>query len=642
MSSSSHIPNRGRSGGIDYYNGRYVWLAIGFTVAFLCLIARLWDLQVLHGDEYYRASTENIIRDIDLPAPRGRILDRHGKVLAENRPSFDVYVVPHIFRSHDTKQTLGLLKRYLHLSDAEVEHIRHRAKSNVGQVLVRTDATRAEVAALETDKIRMPGVEVRPTSHRNYPLNHVGAHAIGFLGEVTSKELNRLGPYGYQAGDYIGRMGLEREYEEVLRGSPGVDRQVVDARGIPQDEAQTRFLIGDYQKIKPVPGRDLVTTLDADLMETIDQAMRDYPSGGVVALDPRDGSVLALVSKPSINPNSWTGRLSALEKMRIDNDPFKPMIDKTVNAYFPGSVYKVVGAAAALEEGLMTPEDTVTCNGGYNFGGRRFRCWKYWGGHGPLNVSEALQHSCDVYFYHVADELGIDTLAKYAYRYGFGERTGIGINNESAGRVPTKEWYRKRGPNGYQYGFALNTVIGQGDTLVTPLQLALAYGSIANGGKLFYPKLVDQIRSASGQTLFEYPSKVRRHLGFSKETIETIREGLWKVVNEDGGTAYTHRLDNIEVSGKTGTAQVHSIGAVHVANRNQKYMLRDHAWFASYAPSKHPEIVVVVFLQHGGHGGSNAGPVAMKTIKKYFELKQKAAAKKAAASSSPAHAGSED
>jgi penicillin-binding protein 2 len=618
MAGSSHIPKRRQGGGIDNYRGRYIWLIAGFAFAFLCIIARLWYLQIIRGDEFYRSSSENIIRDIELRAPRGRILDRNGRVLAENRPSFDIYVLPHIFRKHDTDTTLDLLQRYLHLSEGEVERIAQRAKANASEVLVRRDATRAQVAALETDKMRLPGVEVRANSHRHYPLNHVGAHAIGFLAEAGQSELERLEAYGYSPGDYIGRMGLERAFEEVLRGSPGIDRQVVDAHGIPQGEAQTRFLIGDYKEVKPVPGRDLVTTLDADLMESIDQAMRKYPSGAVVAMDPRDGSVLALYSKPSINPNSWTGRLSSLEKMRTDNDPFKPMLDKTVSAYFPGSIYKTVSSAAALEEGLMSTDSEVTCYGAYKFGGRRFRCWK-WGGHGHVDVVEALKGSCDVYYYQVADQLGIDTLAEYGYEFGFGEKTGLPINYESAGRVPTKEWHRKHSPEGFQYGFALNTVIGQGDTLVTPLQAAVSYAAIANGGKLYYPKLVRDIRSAGGDTLFEFASKVRRRLDIEDETLETIKRGLDAVVQEDGGTAYSKRLDNVKVAGKTGTAQVHSIGAVRVANRDKEFQLRDHAWFASYAPSDNPEIVVVVFLEHAGHGGSEAAPVAMKVLEEYFD-----------------------
>jgi penicillin-binding protein 2 len=624
MSSSSNIPKRRRGGGIEEYRGRYLWLILGVAIVFFFLIARLWYLQIIRGDEYYRASSENIIRDIDLRAPRGRIMDRSGRILAENRPSFDIYVLPHIYRNHDTEQTLQLLQRYLHLSDQEVERIASRAKANASQVLIRRDATRAEVAAIETDKTRLAGVEVRAKSHRHYPLNHVGAHAVGFLAEASQAELEKLEPYGYRPGDYIGRMGLERAFEEILSGSPGIDRQVVDAHGIPQGEAQTRFLIGDYKKIKPVPGRDLVTTLDADLMEAVDQAMRDYPSGAVVALDPRDGAVRALYSKPGINPNSWTGRLSSLEKMRTDNDPFKPMLDKTVSSYFPGSIYKIVASAAALEEGLMSRESEVTCHGSYKFGGRRFRCWK-WGGHGPVDVVDALQHSCDVYYYHVAEQLGIDTLSRYAYEYGFGEKSGLPINFESAGRVPTKEWHRKNSPDGYQYGFALNTVLGQGDTLVSPLQAAIAYAAVANGGTLFYPKIVDEIRSTTDDTLFKFSAKERRRLDVSDETLAIIRRGLYEVVQEDGGTAHSHRLDDVEVSGKTGTAQVHAIGKVRVANRDKAFQLRDHAWYAAYAPSDDPELVVIVFLEHAGSGGAEAAPVGMKIIEKYFDKKKELA-----------------
>jgi penicillin-binding protein 2 len=641
MSGSSNIPQRRRGGGIDEYRGRYVWFVLAFSLAFFLLAARLWYLQIIRGDDYHRASSQNIIRDIDLRAPRGRIMDRQGRVLAENRPSFDIFVLPHIFRNHDTEKTLELLQRYLHLSDQEVERIASRAKAKASQVLVRRDATRAEVAAIETDKTRLPGVEVRANSHRHYPLNHVGAHAVGFLAEASERELESLGAYGYRAGDYLGRMGLERAFEEILSGSPGIDRQVVDAHGIPQGEAQTRFLIGDYQTVAPVPGRDLVTTIDADLMEAVDQAMRDYPSGAVVALDPRDGSVRALYSKPSINPNSWTGRLSSLEKMRTDNDPFKPMLDKTVNAYFPGSIYKIVASAAALEEGLMTRESDVTCHGSYKFGGRRFRCWK-WGGHGPVDVVDALQHSCDVYFYHVAEQLGIDTLAKYAYEFGFGEKSGLPINYESAGRVPTKEWHRKNSPDGYQYGFALNTVLGQGDTLVSPLQAATAYAAVANGGTLYYPRIVDEIRSATDETLFKFSSKERRRLDVSSETLEIIQRGLYEVVEEDGGTAHSSRLKDVEVSGKTGTAQVHAIGKVRVANRDKVFQLRDHAWFAAYAPSDSPELVVIVFLEHAGSGGAEAAPVGMKIIEKYFDKKEEIALKQLPAGHPPADSAPEE
>lgn len=620
---------------------RYLWLVVLFMLAFLCVSARFWYLQVIHGDEYWRASSNNIIRDIDLRAPRGKIIDRQGKVMAENRPSFDVFVLPHIFKKYDTDRTLELLQRYLHLSDSEVQKIRKRVRSNVAQVAVRRDVTRRAVAALQADKLRLPGVEVRVIPHRVYPYNKIGSHALGYMAEVSSKELLRLSPYGYTRGDYIGRMGLERSFEEVLRGSPGIDRQVVDVRGIPQGEAETEFLIGDYRKISPVPGRDVVTTLDAELMETIDQAVREYPSGAVVALDPRDGSILALYSKPGINPNSWTGRLSSMEKRRVDNNPFNPMLDKSVSAYFPGSVYKIVGAAAALEEGLEEADDEISCYGGYMLGGRRFRCWKR-GGHGPLDVRGALQHSCDVYFYSIADKLGTDVLADYAYRYGFGEKTGISLNSESAGRVPTKEWHRTNSPNGYQHGFALNSVLGQGNTMATPLQVALAYGAIANGGDLYYPRIVSEIRNARGDTLFEYPAKIRRPLGFEKTTLTAIQQGLESVVNEKGGTAYSHRLEGIDAAGKSGTAQVHAIGSVRVANRDKAFQLRDHAWFVAYAPIKNPEIVVAVFLQHAGSGSGEASPVAFEVIKAYFDRKKRRAAAQSPGAQVPRFDGDSD
>lgn len=614
--------------------GRYLWLVALFMFAFLSITARFWYLQVMRGDEYWRASSNNIIRDIDLRAPRGKIIDRQGQVMAENRPSFDVFVVPHIFNKHDTKQTLELLQRYLHLSDPEVNKIQNRVQSKVAQVPVRRDVTRRAVASLEADKLRLPGVEVRVVPHRVYPYNQVGAHALGYMAEVSPEDLQRLSPYGYTRGDYIGRMGLERSFEEVLRGSPGIDRRVVDVRGIPQGEAETQFLIGDYRKITPVPGRDVVTTLDAELMETIDQAVRDYPSGAVVALDPRDGSVLALYSKPGINPNSWTGRLSSMEKRRVDNSPFTPMLDKTVNAYFPGSVYKIVGAAAALEEGVEGVHDEITCHGGYMLGGRRFRCWKR-GGHGSLDVAGALQHSCDVYFYSIADRLGSDVLAEYAYRFGFGEETGVSLNSESPGRVPTKEWHRTNSPHGYQHGFALNNVLGQGNTMSTPLQVALAFGAIANGGDLYYPRIVSEIRNSEGDTLFEYPPKIRRPLGLKDSTLEAIQDGLYKVINEKGGTAFAQKHDDLEISGKSGTAQVHAIGTVRVANRDKAFQLRDHAWFVAYAPSKDPEIVVAVFLQHAGGGSSEAAPVAVEVIKAYFDEKERTAASQSSAAQPP-------
>ncbi len=597
----------------------YLVMLVLVALAFCVLLGRLWYIQVIQGDQYFRASTENIIRNVETRPPRGRIFDRNMNVLAENRPSFDVYLIPHLYEKTPEGQrpTLKILQRYLSFSDEEYEQIEDEIARNVGEVLVARDVTRFQVAQIETDRMRLPGISVRAMSHRHYPLNSVGAHLVGFVGEVRPNELSELEPLGYRPGDYIGRMGVEQAFEAVLRGSPGIERSVVDARGIPQGEAETRFLIGEYQKVSPVPGRDIVLTIDAELELAMEKALRDYPAGSAVAVDPRDGSILGMYSKPGFNPNSWSGRLSGQEKLRNDNDPFKPMLDKSVSAYFPGSTFKVAGAAAALELGVMDRDDEVTCRGSYRFGGRRFRCWKR-GGHGKMNVVEALQQSCDVYFYKVAEEVGIDAIAKFAYAFGFGESTGFPINNESVGRVPTKEWHRKNSPGGFQHGFALNTVLGQGDTLVTPLQTALTYAAIGNGGDIYYPRIVDRVVRADGTTLFEFEPRRRKKIQISDETMKAVQDGLVAAVAEDGGTAYDDQIESTTVAGKTGTAQVHKIGKIRVANRDKAIHLRDHAWFAAYAPVEEPVIALAVLLEHGGHGGSDGAPTAMKILDHYF------------------------
>lgn len=586
--------------------------------AFVFLVGRLWYLQVLNGERYYRASTENIVRTIDLDPPRGRVFDREGAVLATNRTSYTVEIAPHILRNHDVDSTLSRLRRHLNLTAERVADLEEEVNREDRPIVVRRDIPRVQVAALETDKMRLPGVEVRVDSKRHYPLNSVFAHTVGFMGEVGDEEYDRLRKYGYNAGDFVGRMGLERAFEPILRGSPGRERQVVDASGIPQGEAEHKMFLGSRGRIAPIPGRDVVTTLDARLQLLVDEAMSAYPSGAAVAVEPETGEVLAMYSKPVFNPNSWSGKLSAHEKMRSDNDPFKPMLDKSVKPYFPGSIYKIVGAFGALDRGVFAPGEEKECPGYYGFGGRRFRCWK-WGGHGDVDMREALQESCDVYFYKVASELGLDQIAEYAHRFGFGEPTGIPHNRESFGRVPTRQWHREHSPNGYQQGFALNSILGQGNVMVTPIQAAMAYAAIANGGRIYYPKIVREIRNGRGDVLFEFPSKVRKEIGIEDDDLEVIRDGLWRVVNEEDGTAYRTKIEGLDVSGKTGTAQVHSIGKVRIPNRDKTFRLRDHAWFASYAPSDDPEIALVVFLEHAGHGGRQAAPVATEILEEYFD-----------------------
>lgn len=611
--SVAELPNRGSQGELRGYEKRYFFLLLFCMFAFFLLTLRLWHLQIMEGEKYHEASTRNIIRTVDVKPARGNIYDRNGVVLAENRASFDVYLVPVIFLRHATDEVYELLARYLGLSTEDIRRIRERAEAYVGDVLVRRDVSRAEVARLEEDQMRLPGIEVRPGAQRHYPLHHVGAHVLGHVAEVGPSELSSLEEFGYRRGDMIGRMGLERTFEALLHGSPGMDHRVVDARGNRVVDDQATFLIGEYQKIHAVAGRDLRTTLDSDLMVIIDEAVRDYPAAGVVAVDPRDGSIRAMYSKPHFNPNAWSGRLSAMEKARSDNDPFNPMLDKTLNAYFPGSVYKIVGTMGGLSDGY---DDETTCRGYHVFGGRRYRCWKD-AGHGRMSVAESLAQSCDIYYYQLGEAMGIDRLGEFARRFGFGERTGIMLPREQVGRVPTREWYLNYHPDGYTRGADISNSIGQGDTMVTPLQVAMAYAAIANGGTLFYPRLVEDIRAASGELVFEYQPRVRKRVEMEPEVLSIVREGLLATVHSEDGTASSFRLRHTRVAGKTGTAQVARIAAVRRSNEERLLFQRHHGWFAGYAPYEDPELVIAVFLEHGGGGGDAAG-VAMEVLDRYL------------------------
>ena len=611
------MARRGNRRDIREYDRRFALFLLVSTLIFGALGLQLWKLQIVDGEKYYRASTENIVRHVEVKAPRGEILDRHGVALVRNRPAYDVYVEPTIFLSHADDEVYRRLQEYLHLSDRQLEQVQSQLSPGGAEVAVRRNVARPDVARLEEDLMRLPGVEVRTNLERYYPLHHVGAHALGYVGEVSSQQLGGLRPLGYRRGDRIGQMGLEKAYEGVLHGSPGLQRRVVDALGNPRGEAETQFLIGEYQHVQPVPGRDLVTTLDADLMVMIDEAIEDYAAGAAVAVDPNDGSVLAMYSKPHFNPNAWSGRLTAMEKMRSDNNPFRPMIDKTINGYFPGSVYKIVGSVAGLSEGMNQPHDQSFCRGHFNFGGHRFRCWRDHG-HGRVDAYTAMAQSCDVYFYEIGDELGMETLADYAHRFGFGELTGIDLPQERPGRVPSRAWHEENSPEGYQRGFDINTVIGQGDTLVTPLQMAMAYAAIANGGELYYPRLVAEIRSRRGQTLFEFEPTLRKRLEIDEEHLQVLRESLRQVVHGPRGTARGSALEHAEVAGKTGTAQVAQIGVVRIPHAQRELHLRNHAWFVAYAPYDDPEIAIAVFLEHGGGGGGDAAPVAMEILDRYL------------------------
>jgi penicillin-binding protein 2 len=585
--------------------------------AFVLLAGRLYQLQVMSGDYYLRKSADNFVKELELPATRGQIRDKKGRILVDNRPAYDVYITPRFFNT----DAFTKLRKLLQLDDVEATALEVKVSQKRGldrfrQMLVFEDITRDQLALLESEENYLPGVAVQAVAHRNYPHGKLASHELGYMNQITPDELAskraRADALDYHLGDYVGRSGLERQWESFLRGKDGIERVVVDAKGQRKDMLDLEGLLGGPQRVEPVPGDDLVTTLDLDLQQIVENALAKHHSGAAAVVEVHTGRVLALASWPEPDPNVLTGRMTRAQLDALLHDPLRPLMDKSLREnYFPGSTFKVVPTIAALEGHLVDPEAIIVCHGGLRFGRRMFHCDE---AHLKVNLRMALAESCNVYYYELGQTLGLDRMAKVAEDLGFGAPTGLGLNAEVPGLVPSMEYY-KTVPGGFQKGFVLNTAIGQGSVKVTVLQLAMAYAAIANGGKLFVPQIVERVQTASGQVVQEFPPRLRRQIAASPETLAKVRAALYDAVNNPKGTSYAARIPGLDVAGKTGTAQV---GKNHRGEGAEGEESNSHAWFASFAPYKKPEIAVVVLIEHGGFGAKAATPVAMEIYKGYF------------------------
>jgi penicillin-binding protein 2 len=616
------------STGRDLKN-RYLPVAILFLGGVLMLALQLYRLQVVRHEEFEAKSMANRFRLIRITADRGMIKDRRGEMLVDNRPSFDAYITP-AFCQKCRDEVLPRLAQWLRWDPLQLEKVetdvREAMRGAEYQPLpVRVDLTREEFDLLNAHKMELPGVDVVSIPHRSYRTGTVLAHALGYTNEIGKLELARKITAGkdYVLGDYIGRSGLEKRFEDELRGKDGLRTEVVNARGEPIPELNDKLGGGD--QTQPVPGNNLVLTIDYRLQA---EAERAFPgtAGAVIAMETKTGFIRALVSRPGYDPNLMTGRITPQEMLTISKDPLQPLINRVAQQHYsPGSVFKVVTALAALRSGLFSPSYTITCGGGYRLGARTWRCWND-RGHGTRMAVSALQSSCDVYYYKVADTLGLDPIAAVGRELGLGAPTGIGVLKEVPGIMPDSKYHDRVTPGGYTKGMALNSAIGQGDDTVTPLQIAMVYSTIANGGAVYQPQLVQKLEAADGTTIEAFQPNLLRKIPIAEDHHRLIISALSAVVNEPGGTAYSKRLKDIKVAGKTGTAQVARIGAVRIKKEQMDYFQRDHAWFASFAPVEDPELTVVVLNEHGGHGGSDAAPTAMAVIQKYFDLKKEDAA----------------
>lgn len=572
-------------------------LVLGVAAILLVLIGRLFQMQVLSSDEYYRTATENRIRVLPVTAPRGIIFDRTGKPLVTNRTSFAISVLPSDFRGTEARAKLA------HVLDIEDDQLDDRLSRRKAMPLepvgIYYDADFRTICRLQERLDEFPGVLVGNEMAREYPSTGWGGHVLGYVREVSASDQQRAQQEGKRLRGLIGAVGLEKEYDEQLRGIDGVRYTQMNALG------QFVGSMPGFEDVQPVPGTDLRLTLDLRLQRLADSLLADYDAGTVVALDVETGGVLCYVTRPGFDANAFSGVLSSEEWDSLRSDPRHPLLNRGIRGlYSPGSTMKLAVAAVALEKGIVTPSTRFkSCTGGYRFGNRVFHCWKL-EGHGSLDLAGAVEQSCNVYFYQLIQKLGLDTWSESISKCGFGERTGIDIPGEQSGLVPSREYYNNRfGKGRWSRGVTLNLAIGQGEFLVTPLQLAAYYAAIANNGVAMRPHFLYATRPP-GSEWVPFNSEIRLELPYRPSTVQFLLDAAAAVVQGEHGTARRFQDEAVDLAGKTGTAQ----------NPHGK----EHAWFAGFAPAIKPEIAIVALVENTGHGSEFAAPICYQIARAFL------------------------
>jgi penicillin-binding protein 2 len=586
---SAPAPARRDAGG-----KRIAGIASLVGAAFLVIVGQLWYLQVLQGGHFRDASDKNRLRVRPIAAPRGILFDRHGAPLVDNRPAFTLSLIPREMDRPDA--VLGRLAALLRIPYAELlEAVARVSPDSFVPVRVRRGLSIEEVAKVEEWKLLLPGVIVEVEPQRAYPTSRFAAHLLGYVREASDEQLKRG---RFRRGDMVGQNGLERLLDEHLRGRDGGERIEVDAMGRPM-----RLI----QKTEPQPGAQVITTVDRRVQDAAERAMEGH-AGSVVVMDPRTGDVLAMVSTPAYEIDRFTGFIDRAAWAKVVQDPGYPLLNRAIQSqYAPGSVFKIVVAAAGLQEGTLAPADRVHCEGQFHLGAWTFKDWKE-GGHGTVDLHRAIAQSCNVFFYQAGFRVGASAIAQYAGVFGFGRPTEIDFQGEKRGLIPEPTLDR-RGRKVWHGGDTVNMSIGQGALLVTPMQVARFMAAVANGGVLWKPRLVQRVERPDRGTVWSDPGRVTGHVELSPMVWAFLRQALWSVVN-DGGTGAAARIPGLDVAGKTGTAQM-------IANSKAERG-EDHAWFASFAPVKDPEVVVVVLVERGGKGGQVAAPIAKKILNAIF------------------------
>ncbi|WP_299979619.1 penicillin-binding protein 2 [Desulfobacula sp.] len=594
----------------EWIKQRLIGASVCVLFVFASLFFRLIYLQIIKGEEYRLLSEKNAVRLKSIKPSRGLVFDRNKRLMVDNRPSFNLKIVRE--DAGDVKKTVKKVAELIQVPFQELMDSIARAGKGTfyKSVTLKSDISREQLAIVEAHKFDLPGIHIDIEPTRHYIYKKTASHILGYIGQINRKEL-KSGKYpNVRSGDLIGRYGIEKSFEKYLQGKRGGRQIEVDANG---------RTIKILRTIDPVAGLDLNLTLDLDLQKTA-QKLLENKDGAVVAIDPDNGDVLVMASSPNFDQNDFIGGISSKKWKVLITDPGKPMINKAIQAeYPPASTYKIITSFAALEEKHIDINTTTYCPGFFKYGNRVYRCWNK-RGHGELSIIDALAQSCDVFYYQAGVTTGVDALAQYARGSGLGKKTGIMLGNEKKGLIPTSAWKKKRYNESWQGGETLSVAIGQSYDLVTPLQMAVLMAAVGNGGTLYRPRIVKTIEDSHGKIVKKIEPQITGGLPASKETLHIVRTALLKVVQGKRGTARGIRLKNVEIAGKTGTAQVFSIKKDEkIKTEDLKYSLRDHAWFVSYAPAENPVIAIAVIIEHGEHGSTTAAPIAGALIEQYTQ-----------------------
>ncbi len=596
------------------FTNRTIVALVGITLVITAIIVRMVYLQVIGHEHYSTLSQNNRVGIVPLAPTRGLVLDRNGVILAQNLPSFSLEIVAE--RVKDMELLIKQLAAIVEISDRDVDRFKEQLQQQrrFQPATLRFRLNEAEVARLAVNRHRFPGVEVQARLVRYYPQTALTVHAIGYVGRISEKDEREIEAANYAATTHIGKLGIEKAYEDVLHGTVGYQRVETNAFG---------RMVRVLDRIEPVPGQNIVLTLDTELQRVARDAMGEE-IGAVVAINPKNGEILTLVSTGDFDPNLFVNGIDRKTYKELQESPARPLFNRALQGqYPPGSTFKPFVALAGQELGVIDAEHTVFCRGWYSLKGstHRYRDWKK-EGHGTTDLKKAVTESCDVYFYELAQALGVDRLHDYLTQFGFGRRTGIDIAGEATGILPSTQWKRDTYNKPWYLGETLITGIGQGYTLATPLQLAVTTATLASGGQYHQPHLLGKIVNAqTEQQLFmpEHPSTTIKKV--NNRHWQAVIDGMINVVHSDRGTA--RRLDHgqpYQIGGKTGTAQVAGIkqGAKYNEDETPKH-LRDHALFIAFAPTDDPTIAVAVIVEHGGHGGSVAAPIAGAVIDHHLQ-----------------------